>query len=69
MWSPASALFASIVTILASFEAILKRFSARISFKSQFQSNYLPQALKYIKIASKLASIVTIFASNALSCQ
>ena len=29
-----------------SFEAILKRFSARINFKSQFQSNDLPQALK-----------------------
>ena len=54
MWLPASAIFMSIVTILVSFEAILKKFSERISFKSQFQSNDLPQALKYIKIASNL---------------
>ena len=67
MWSPASAIFASIVTILVSFEAILKRFSVRINFKSQFQSNDLPQALKYIKIASKLTSIVTILANIALA--
>ena len=60
MWSPASAIFASIVTILVSFEAILKRFSVRINFKSQFKSNNLQHALKYIKIASKLTSIVTI---------
>ena len=50
MLSPASAIFASIVIILVSFEAILKGFSVRINFKSQFQSNDLPQALKYIKI-------------------
>ena len=49
------------------FEAILKRFSVRINFKSQFQSNNLPQALKYIKIASKLTSIVTILASIAFT--
>ena len=67
MWSPASAIFASIVTILVSFEAILKRFSVRINFKSQFQSNDLPQALKYIKIASKHSSIVTILANIALA--
>ena len=66
MWSPASAIFASIVTILVGFKAILKRFSVRINFKSQFQSNDLPQALKYIKIASKLTSIVTILANIAL---
>ena len=60
MCSPASAILTSIVTILVSFEAILRRFSVRINFKSQFQSNDLPQALKYIKIASKLTSIVTI---------
>jgi len=67
MWSPASAIFMSIVTILVSFEAILKRFCVRINFKSQFQSNDLPQALKYIKIALKLTSIVTIFANIALA--
>ena len=67
MCSPTSAIFASIVTILVSFEAISKRFSVRINFKSQFQSNDLPQALKYIKIASKLTSIVTILASIILA--
>ena len=67
MWSPASVIFTSIVTIFVSFEAILKRFSERINFKSQFQSNDLPQALKYIKIASKLTSIVTILANIALA--
>ena len=69
MWSPASTIFMSIVTILVGFEAILKRFYARISFKSQFQVNDLPQASKYIKIASKLASIVTILANIALACE
>ena len=63
MCSPASAIFASIVTIPVGFEAILKRFSVRINFKSQFQSNDLPQALKYIKIARILTSIVTILVS------
>ena len=67
MWSPASANFASIVTIHVSFEAILKRFSGRINFKSQFQSNDLPHALKYIKIASKLTRIVTILANIAFA--
>ena len=43
---PASAIFASIVTILVSLEAILKRFSVRMNFKSHFQSNDLPLALK-----------------------
>ena len=52
MCSPANAILASIVTILVSFEAILKRFSVRINFKSKFQSNDLPQALK--NIASNL---------------
>ena len=47
--------------------SILKKFSVRINFKSQFQSNDLPQALKYIKIASKLTSIVTILANIALA--
>ena len=67
MCSPASAIFASIVTILVSFEAIVKRFSVRINFKSQFQSNDQPQASKYIKIATKLTSIVTILANIALA--
>ena len=66
MWYPASAIFASIVTILVVFEAILKRFSLTINFKSQSQSNDLPQALKYIKIVTKLTSIVTILANVAL---
>ena len=67
MCSPASVILASIVTILVSFEVILKRFSVRINFKSQFQSNDQPQALKYIKIALKLTSIVTILANIALA--
>ena len=67
MCSCASVILASIATILVSFEAILKMFSVRINFKSQFQSNDLPQALKYIKIASKLTSIVTILANIALA--
>ena len=67
MWSPASAIFASIVTILVSFDAILKRFTVIINFKSQFQSNDLPQALKYIKIASKLTSIMSILLNIALA--
>ena len=67
MWSPASAIFTSNVTILVSFEAIFKRFSVRINFKSQFQINDLPQALKHIKISSKLTSIVTILANIELA--
>ena len=67
MWSPASAIFASIVTIFFGFKVILKRFSVRINFESQFQSNDLPQALKCIKIALKLTSIVTILASITLA--
>ena len=67
MCSNASVILESIVTILVSFEAILKRFSVRINFKSQFQSNDVPQALKYIKIASKLPSIVTILENIALA--
>ena len=57
MCSPASVILASIVTILVSFEAIFKRFSVRINFKSQFQSSDLPQALKYIKIVTIPANI------------
>ena len=41
----------------------------RINFKSQFQSNDIPQALKYIRIASKLTSIVTILVNIALACE
>ena len=67
MFSPASAIFASIVTILVIFEAMLWKFSVRINFKSQFQSNDPVQALKYIKIASKLTSIVTILVNIALA--
>ena len=67
MGSPAIAIFASIVTILVSFGAILKRFSVRINFKSRFQIGDLPQAFKYIRIASKLTSIVTILANIALA--
>ena len=64
MRSPTSAILTNIVT---SFEAILKRFIVRINFKSQFQSNDVPQVLKNIKIASKLTSIVTILANIALA--
>ena len=67
MWSPASAIFASIVTILVRFEAILKLLTVISYFKGQFQSNDLPQALKNIKIASKLTSHVTILANIALA--
>ena len=67
MWSPASTIFASIVTILVSFEGIVKKFSIKINIKSQFHSNDLPQALEYIKIASKLTRIVTILANFALA--
>ena len=67
MWSPASAIFASIVSILVHFEATLKRFSVRINFNSQFQSNDLPQALIYTKIASELTSIMTILANIAIA--
>ena len=37
---PASAIIASIVTILVSFEAILKRISVNINFRSQFLGNF-----------------------------
>ena len=40
MCSPASVIFTSIVTILVSFEAILKRISVNINIRSQFQSNF-----------------------------
>ena len=69
MCSPASVILLSIVTILVSFEAILKRFSVRINFKSQLQSNDLPQTLKYIKIASKLINVVIILTNIALASE
>ena len=67
MCSPSSVIFTSIVTILVSFDAILNRISININIRSQFQSNDLPQASKYIKIASKLTSIVTILVNIALA--
>ena len=67
MCSPVSAIFVSIVPILVRFEAILRRFSVIINIKSQFQSNDLPQAFRYIKIASRLTSIVTILANIAIA--
>ena len=67
MFSPKNVILPSIITILVIFKAILKRFSVTINFNSQFQSNALPQALKYITITSKLASIVKILANIALA--
>ena len=67
MCLPASVIIASIVTILVSFEAILKMFSVRIYFKSQFQSNDSTTSFKIIKIASKLTGIVTILANITLA--
>ena len=67
MYSPVSAILASIVTILVGFEAILKWIFVNINFISQFQSNDLPQALKNIKIASKTTSIVRILGNIALA--
>ena len=46
--------------MLVSFEAIWKRVFVKINFKSQFQSNDVPQDLKYMKITSKHTSVVTI---------
>ena len=69
MCSPASAILASIVTILVSFEEILKTFSGRKNFKSQFQSDDQLQDLRYIKIASKLTSILTILANFELESE
>ena len=51
MWPPASAIFASIVTILVSFEAILKRKSVI----STLEVNYTVMT-QSIKIALKLTS-------------
>ena len=55
MCSPASAILASIATILVSFEAILKRISVNINIRSQFQS--------IVSIISILTSIDTVLAS------
>ena len=63
MCSHVSIILASTVTILVSFEAILKRFYVRNNFEIQFKRIDLPQALKYIKIAPKLTSIVIILAN------
>ena len=41
MWSPACAIFVSIVITLVEIEAVLNRFSVRINFTSKFESNYL----------------------------
>ena len=67
MCSPASAILASIVTILVSFEAILKWIFVNLNFTSQFQGNFPTLSYKWIKIASKLTSIVTILASITLA--
>ena len=53
--------------MLVSFEAILKRFTVKTNFEIQFQNNDLTQDLKYIKIASKLTSIVTILVNFVLA--
>ena len=53
MCSPASVILTSIATILVSFEAILKRISVNINFRSQS--------------ASKLTNIVTILTSITLA--
>ena len=55
------------VQYLRVLSTILKILSVRINFKSQFQSDDLPQALKHIKIASKLTSNVTILANIVLA--
>ena len=69
MCSLASVILASIFTILVCFQASLKRVYVRPIFKSQFQSNDQPQVLKYIKIASKLTSILKILANIALASE
>ena len=53
MCSPASVILASIVTILVSFEAILKRISVNINLRSQFQSNFPTISFKIDKNCSK----------------
>ena len=58
MCSSARVILASIVTTLLRLKANLMRFFVRINFKSQFQGNDVPQAFKYIKIASKLVTIL-----------
>ena len=46
MCSPASAILTSIVTILVSFEALLKSISVNINFRSQFQGNFPTSSFK-----------------------
>ena len=67
MCSPASAIFASIVTILVSFEAILMYFQAcgRSSLWNWLLKLIL--TVNLFKIASKLTSIVTILVNISLA--
>ena len=67
MYSPASAIFASIVTILVSFEANLMYYikaCGRSYLKFTFMLIYTENLSK---IASKRTSIVTILANVALA--
>ena len=67
MCSPASAIFASFVTILVSFEAILMYFKA---CGRSLLWNWLLKLIfteNLFKIASKLTSIVTILANITLT--
>ena len=69
MCSPASAILASIVTILISFEAILiyfKVYCKTINLKLTSKVEILEI---FFKLASKLTSIVTILASFALASE
>ena len=67
MCSPASAIFASIVTILLNFEAILMYF--KVCGRSLIKNLLLKLILtwKLYKIASKFTSIVTILLNIALA--
>ena len=69
MCSPASAIFASIVTILVSFEAILMYFKAccRLLLLNWLLKLILTENL--YKIASKLTSILTILANMYCNCK
>ena len=69
MCSPASVILTSIVTILVSFEAILKRISVNINFRSQFQNclktykYYTSRWTHFSSIGLILVSIITILTS------
>ena len=67
VYSPASAIFASVVTVLESFEAILMYFEAcgRSLLWNWLLKLILTENL--FKIASKLTSIVTILANIAIA--